>query len=1226
MKTNIGCKSFSNFNLWREERRLAASKRVWAVGLGVGLAVVLVFSWRGVGAQLQSVDSIWQRTERKAEALRLARGVPKGGLVWRLEELVLQRLLRGDGETSGRGDRVKEGSEAILSLPMPNGSLARFWVVESPVMGAELAARFPEIKSYRGWGVDNPALTMRCDLSLLGFHAMITDGAELIAIHPVSRDDKEHYVSYAGKDYRVAAEEARCLVNDAKVRRRITPLHSVNSSVGEKFRDYDIAIVTTGEYALAYGGSPYQEVNVIGSLNTWVNELNLIFDRELAIRFNLADGNEELIYTNPATDPFTNGNVDEMVDEVRSVLANANGLGQYNLGLVLGTPVGTPDSYGSAYVGVVCETASDSFGPFKGGGAVLVNDAAGNPASLKLMAHEIGHQFGATHTQNADCGLRVGDTAYESGSGLTLMSNAGGCGADNIATARSSYFHSGSFEQIVGFLNLLGGSCAVLNDASNNPPMVNGGPDYIIPKNTPFTLTATGSDPDGDALSYLWEQVDAGGASYPNPLYSDLNDGQLTTRPIFRPIPLPSPTPALPIPSRTFPSLTYILGNMNVPPPTMVEPGTGQTVRTGESLPQVGRAMNFRVTARAITSVGLPGGVANDSVRIEVDGGTGPFLVTSQSSNVTWAGGEQREVTWSVNGTNNLNGGQFVKIRLSIDGGINFTHDVTPVGAAQNDGSAMIIVPLGLNSTSARVKVEADGNIFFDISDVNFMVTLGCGSSINPTGQNVSAGFSTGTVGVTIAAGCSWTAASNVNWLAVTSGASGTGNGTVGYAVAANHGAARTGMLAIAGQTFTVMQAAGTATNGLQFYPLSAPVRLLETRAGFSGCNTPGMAINAGSTFPLPAQTGCSGVPASAAAVTGNITVVPSAAGNLTLFPSNVTQPTVANSNFAAGEVTNNVFTVGLGAADGAFKIFTNATTEVIIDVTGYYAPPGITGLYFHPLATPVRLLETRAGFSGCFAPGTPLAGTGNPNADPSLDLAVQGRSPIPSPCNSIPDTAQVLVGNATSVLPSGGGYLTIYPSGGARPSVASSNYAGSDVINGPFAVKLGTDGKFKVYTYATTHLVIDILGYYSAEAVDAGGAGLLFNPLPSPVRLLETRPDFPGFPLTGCTRTNAKIPGNLAMATHTQSAGNFCGLPATAQAVVGNVTVVNSEGVGYLTLFPANLTTAPSVATSNYPMPATFGYNRHYFVGLSPTDGKFKALTQFTTDLILDASGYFAP
>ena len=282
--------------------------------------------------------------------------------------------------------------------------------------------------------------------------------------------------------------------------------------------------------------------------------------------------------------------------------------------------------------------------------------------------------------------------------------------------------------------------------------------------------------------------------------------------------------------------------------------------------------------------------------------------------------------------------------------------------------------------------------------------------------------------------------------------------------------------------------------SGLQFYPLPSPVRLLETRSGFSGCTNPGVPIEANSTFTLPARTACVGVPANAAAVTGNITVVPSGAGYLTLFPSDAAQPTVANSNFGVGEITNNVFTVGLGATGpdaGAFKIFASATTHVIVDVTGYYAPPATGGLYFHPLATPVRLLETRAGFTGCFAPGAQLIGTGNPNADPSQDLAVQGRSPIPSPCNSIPASAQVLVGNATSVLPGGLGYLTIYPSGGNRPVVASSNYAGTDVINGPFAVKLGADGKFKIYTLVTTDLVVDILGYYSEEAVDANGAGL---------------------------------------------------------------------------------------------------------------------------------------
>jgi hypothetical protein len=425
--------------------------------------------------------------------------------------------------------------------------------------------------------------------------------------------------------------------------------------------------------------------------------------------------------------------------------------------------------------------------------------------------------------------------------------------------------------------------------------------------------------------------------------------------------------------------------------------------------------------------------------------------------------------------------------------------------------------------------------------------------------------------------------------------------------------------------------------NGLQFYPLTAPVRLLDTRSGpgISGCTTGVGALTAHSTRTQPARTVCSTIPDSATAIIGNITVVPSGPGFLTLFPSDAAQPTVANSNFAAGEITNNFFTVGLGATGvdaGAFKIFTTASTHVIIDLTGYYAPPAPSGLFYHSLPSPVRLVETRNGQTGCFQPPQ-LQGTNNPNADPNLDLPVQGRGPgLPPACSSIPNDAVVLVGNATTVLPTaplGFGYLTIYPSDASRPTVASSNYAGGDVINGPFAVKMGADGRFKIYSFSTTHLVVDISGYYSASPTDANGAGLLFTPLPAPMRLLETR-HLPAFPLVGCYQPQAPIPGGVP-GIRTQQVWGTCldqpiTIPDTSRAIVGNVTVINPVGGGFGTFFPGDVGTAPTVATTNYPFPVVFGYNRHYYVGLSPSDGTFKILTQFTSDYIVDVSGYFAP
>jgi hypothetical protein len=279
-------------------------------------------------------------------------------------------------------------------------------------------------------------------------------------------------------------------------------------------------------------------------------------------------------------------------------------------------------------------------------------------------------------------------------------------------------------------------------------------------------------------------------------------------------------------------------------------------------------------------------------------------------------------------------------------------------------------------------------------------------------------------------------------------------------------------------------------------------------------------------------------------------------------------------------------------------------------------------------------LLQTFPGATGCFLNGSQqLQGTNDPNANPALDLAVDGRGAgLPSPCNSIPGDAVVLVGNATTVFPQapfGFGYLTIYPSDAARPTVASSNYGNNDIINGPFAVKLGADGRFKVYTFSTTHLVIDISGYYSTSPNDANGVGLLFNPLPKPMRLLETR-NIPGFPLTGCYQPQAPIPGGTG-GIRTQQVWGTCSdqpitIPNTSRAIVGNVTAINPVGAGFGTFFPGNVGTAPTVATTNYPFPVVFGYNRHYYVGLSPSDGTFKILTQFTSDYIVDVSGYFAP
>jgi hypothetical protein len=406
--------------------------------------------------------------------------------------------------------------------------------------------------------------------------------------------------------------------------------------------------------------------------------------------------------------------------------------------------------------------------------------------------------------------------------------------------------------------------------------------------------------------------------------------------------------------------------------------------------------------------------------------------------------------------------------------------------------------------------------------------------------------------------------------------------------------------------TLTINPAPGT---GLQFYPLPAPVRLLDTRAGEIACTQPSAPI-AGQTSLTQMGRGLCNIPANAVALTGNLTTVQSGGGYLTLYPSNAPQPTVASTNYNANEIINNVFTVGLGP-DGAFKIFAFFTTEVVVDVTGYYAPPAANGLYFHPLPKPIRLLETRAGEVGCNAPGAPIQGGVAGTRTQQARLTCDGVT--------IPAGALAIVGNATTVGPQAGGYLTLFPANAAQPLVASSNYNAGQVVNGPFSVGLAPTGEFNIFSFATTHLVVDVLGYYSTEANDVNGAGLLFNPLPKPVRLLETRANqavgcyLPGLPLSSGVE-------------NTQPARGACDgvtIPANALGVVGNATVVTPNAAGYLTLWPSTAL-RPLVATANYNA-GDIG-NRHFIVGLGAGDGAFKLFSSATTELVIDLSGYFAP
>ena len=400
----------------------------------------------------------------------------------------------------------------------------------------------------------------------------------------------------------------------------------------------------------------------------------------------------------------------------------------------------------------------------------------------------------------------------------------------------------------------------------------------------------------------------------------------------------------------------------------------------------------------------------------------------------------------------------------------------------------------------------------------------------------------------------------------------------------------------------------GVNAPNLQFYPLAHPVRLLDTRAGQTGCDAPGAKIPGGtSRTQTAAGRMCDGltIPADAAALVGNVTTVQSGGGFLTLYASDIAKPNSANSNYSTNQVLNTLFTVRVGATDGAFKIFVSTDTDLVVDITGYYAAPSARGLYFHPLSKPVRLLDTRAGAIACFAPGAALqsGSTTSQIATTTCDGVL------------IPAGAMALTGNATTVNTQTNGFMTLYPADAAQPLAASSNFQTGVNLNAPILVGLSPSGQFNVYVASTTDVVVDVTGYYSAQMNDGNGQGLLFNALSGPVRLLDTRAGQPG-----CFMPGAQMAGGTS---YQQPATGACtGVPVAAKAVVGNATTLNAAANGYLTFWPSDAN-QPFIATSNYRTGITF--NRHFTVGLG-TDGAFRRFASSTTDLVIDLSGYFAP
>jgi subtilisin-like proprotein convertase family protein len=631
----------------------------------------------------QSPDGLWQmRADFGGDGGGDVAWIrPRGGQRLELDAAGIAALL---AQAPAEFTPGAETAPLVISLPDPTGQLQQFAVFQSSIMERGLAAEFPEIQTYAGYGLDDPTATIRITITPAGFDAQVLSADRHWYIDRYSQNDDRRYTSYY-KSQLTNPYRWSCFSSEDQSplkRESASGLFAGQENSGQTLRTFRLAVSATAEYTAFFGGTVAQGQ---AAIVTAINRVTGVYERDVAVRLTLVANNSSLVYTVAGTDPFTNTDGVAMLTQnqntVDSVIGNAN----YDIGHVFSTGGG-----GVASLGVVCSTSS------KARGVTGQPSPVGDPFSIDYVAHEMGHQFGGSHTFNGSTGScsggnRTASAAFEPGSASTIMGYAGICGVDDLQPNSDAYFHSYSYEQIRTFVGTL--SCGTSTATSNTPPTFTSvQPSVSIPRSTPFTVSASATDAQGDTITYCWEQRDLGAAQL-------LSAGDNGASPLFRSF---NPTTSG---SRTFPRWSVILNSANV------------DSTNWEKLPNQGRTMNLRVLARDNRLNG--GGALGASTSLTVVGTAGPFAVTSPNTAVSWSG--LRTVTWSVNNTNvaPINCSS-VDILLSTDGGTTFP--TVLAAGVPNNGSANVLIP-NVSSSTARIMVRAVGNIFFDVSNVNFTVS-----------------------------------------------------------------------------------------------------------------------------------------------------------------------------------------------------------------------------------------------------------------------------------------------------------------------------------------------------------------------------------------------------------------------------------------------------------------------------------------------------------------------
>ncbi|MFN0140611.1 MAG: reprolysin-like metallopeptidase [Pyrinomonadaceae bacterium] len=667
-------------------------------------AVISLFiAAAGVSNVFAGSGDVWQPVA--SESIRSRNRLAVDGnkfLVYRFDDAAAKAILRNAPMEFSADAQTRI---FVFQLPMPDGKFESFRVVESPVLSPALQAEYPDWRTYQAFGIDDRSATARFGITLNGFHASVFSTKGTVVIDPITIGDPQNYIVYSKRDL-TKPRNFHCLLDETLSGHSDTKYSffpAPEFSHGSQIRTYRLAIAATGEYTAVFGN----QTNGLAQVTTTANRMNGIYRKDFAVGLQLVSGTN-LVYPDAATDPYTNVINGSQLDANQTNINTVLGAGGYDVGHLFAT-----SNNGLAQLNSICTAG-------KARGASGQPNPQGDGFDVDYVAHEIGHQIGGNHTFNSDPNCGGGATAArkEPGSGVTIMSYAGICSSTaNLQRNSIDNFLGHSQQEAITFLGGTGGTCGTLSGSNSIPVVTSPGASFSIPFNTPYALTASASDANGDALTYSWEHDTSSGGSTSNyPATTDDDDTNLgASRILMRPnIPSASPT-------RIFPSLTYILNAPHNEPPVTYT-GTSATGAicaatciTGEDLPSVARTINYRVVVRD-----GQGGVADATTAVTFVNTTTPFTVTSQNTAVTYSGNSSQTVTWNVSGTTAAPiSAANVKISLSTDGGTTFPNVLA--ASTANDGSETVTIP-NTASTTARIKVEAVGNIFFDINNANITI------------------------------------------------------------------------------------------------------------------------------------------------------------------------------------------------------------------------------------------------------------------------------------------------------------------------------------------------------------------------------------------------------------------------------------------------------------------------------------------------------------------------